>query len=349
MKRALLIVASLGLVSCGPPPPPVYGGADPVGPNGCPSWVDTGQSGQYNEMMFLTAVGHGAAEGQCESDARAAMAKIFKAQVNQVTQEWQGYFSKASSLGAQFSAEVTNISSYTSVSTDKALDGLGVQIKARCPDNRGTQHCLAALEREPAAANLRSQIAQLDEQLKTKVSLGDAAGNDTQKFMQYAAAMELLAQRESLNIDLRIILARAATPPPIDFGALIAKFGGSRAKVKVGLKITGTEAARVQTCLAEGLTSKGLQVLESSSDVDVWIHGGLKYQKAGEVEGSVMVRADMNLRITDSSEGRTLAAFAEGVKVGRQDLQTSVQLAVFKLCEMANTALPQKIFDSFRR
>ena len=79
------------------------------------------------------------------------------------------------------------------------------------------------------------------------------------------------------------------------------------------------------------------------------IHGNLKYQKAGFVRGSVMVRADINLRVTDIENGRTLAAFTEDIKVGRPTLDQSVQLAVFKLCTKSAPSLVQKIRASFNR
>jgi hypothetical protein len=45
-----------------------------------------------------------------------------------------------------------------------------------------------------------------------------------------------------------------------------------------------------------------------NSDVDVMIAGTLKYQKAGEIAGSVMVCADVNLRVVGMADGKTLAA-----------------------------------------
>jgi hypothetical protein len=346
MKKMIFALCAIGMVSCGPPPPPQYGG-DPMGAKGCPQWVDTGQSMQYSDMMYLTGVGHGQDQASCENDARAALSKIFKAQVSQYQTEWQGYFSKASTMGGTFRAEATNITSLTTVSTDKAMEG--TKIGAHCQDNTATHHCLAALERDPAAAALAEKIARLDAEIRAKVQQGDSESSPTQKFMNYSAALERLAEREALNMDLRIISARSARPSPVDVQALLAKFTGARGQIKVGLKIQGTEGMRIQTCLAQGLTGKGMQVLEGSSDVDLWIYGTLKYQKAGYVEGSEMVRADVNLRIVDPSNGRTLAAFAEDVKVGRQTLQQSVQLAVSKLCDMASTTLVQKIRDSFHK
>jgi hypothetical protein len=342
MKRALILVAAWGLVSCATAQ---YGG-DPAGPGGRPAWVD-GKGSRYPEMMYLTAVGHAPAQPQCENDARAAMAKIFVAQVSQISQEWQGYFSKVSSMGVAVKVEATSISVLTSVSTDKTLKD--VEIKEHWAGD-GTSHCLATLERDRVERTLREEIARLDAEINARIKQGDAETNDTTRFMAYAAAMELLPRRETLNADLRIVSARGVgVPPAVDMGSFLAKFTTARAKVKVGLKITGTEATRLQTCMAEGLTRKGLRVLEGTSDVDVIIHATLKYSKAGYVEGSEMVRADINLRVTDLSGGQTLAAFADEVKVGRPTLQTAIQLAVVKLCEKATDVLPQKIFDSFKR
>jgi hypothetical protein len=344
MRRALIVLAAAGLVACGPPPGPQYGGAS----GACGPWVNTGQSPQFPDMMYLTAVGHGPEITACEAGARAEIAKIFKAQVSQQTTEWQGYFSRATAAGASFK-EVTDIQSYTTVCTDKSLNDFGVEIKTRC-QAPGTFHCLAVIERDKASSILRDKMAKLDQEIASLVVEGDKAGDQTTKFMRYSAAMEKLAERELLNIDLKIISSgRGGMQPPVEWASLIAKFTGAKGAVKVGLKITGTEAAKIQTCMAEGLGRKGLQVLEGTSDVDVVISGQLKYAKAGFVAGSEMVRADINLRVVGMSDGRTLAAFTDDVKVGRPSLQQSVQLAVTKLCEKAIEELPKKIFDSFKR
>jgi len=345
MRTTLLVVAAAGLIACGPPPGPSYGGG---APGECGPWVQTGQSSQFPDMMYLTAVGHGPEISACENGARAEMAKIFKAQVSQQTNEWQGYFSRATQAGATF-REATNITSYTSVYTDKALNDFGVEIKTRC-QAPGTFHCLAVIERDKASGILRGKMAPLDQSIASLIVEGDNAGDQTTKFMRYSAAMEKLAERELLNIDLKIIGGgRGGMPAPVEWATLIAKFTGAKGRVKVGLKITGTESAKIQTCLAEGLGKKGLQIMEGTSDVDVIISGQLKYAKAGYVRDAEMVRADINLRVVGMSDGKTLAAFTEDIKVGRPTLQQSVQLAVSKLCESATESLPKKIFDSFKR
>jgi hypothetical protein len=60
-----------------------------------------------------------------------------------------------------------------------------------------------------------------------------------------------------------------------------------------------------------------------------------------------MVRATVNLRLTDVENGRTVGAFHESIRVGRPTLQASIQLAVFKLCQQVMPQLTQKIRKAF--
>lgn len=348
MRRNILLFGVLTLIGCGGPPPPRYGSTPTTSQSsGAPGWVD-GRPGRYNEMEYLTGVGRGAGRGACEEDARAAVAKIFEARISQVASDWQGYFSRVSGAKPEVHVEAMSISQLTRVSTDRVLKG--VKLVDHYQDSQGNHHCLAALERLPAAASLREEIALLDQQIRQKMEQGDKAATPTERFMAYARAMEMLQEREAKNEDLRIVDPRGAGAPPVQsWEDLVAKFEGARATIKIGILLKGTKAATVQTCLAEALTAEGFQVIEGSSDVDVMIHGQLKYEKAGVTHGSEMVRADVNLRVTDVESGRTVAAWNETVKEGRPELQQSIQLALTKLCKQAMPELVKKIRQKLSR
>lgn len=350
-KAAVAVAAVVALmlsVACGPPAPPAFGGGGAaVGPDGKPGWVDgSAYSGRYNEMQYLAAVGRGPARGACESDAYAALAKVFNAKIQQVSQDWQAHFSRVSNLGT-VKVEAMSISQLTRVSTDKVLKG------AQVPETwqgEGAVHCLGVLEREPTMQSLRSEIARLDAEIQAQIARGDSAETPTARFMAYARAMEVLQEREALNIDLRIVSPRGVgMPSSIDFPGLVAKFTITRGKIKVGLKLMGTKATQIQTCLAEELNKQQIHVLEGTSDVDVMVHGTLKYEKAGIVRNSHMVRANVNLRLTDIENGKTVGAFHDNIKVGRPTLKAAVQLAVVKLCQKVMPELTQKIRAAFAR
>ena len=348
MREAIIAAMVLTLAGCGGPPPPGHhasSGAGGAG-QGKPAWVD-GQPRRYPDMSYLTAVGRGPARGPCEDDARAALSKVFNSRVSQVSRDWQGHFSKVAEAAPTVRVEAMSISQLTRVSTDKVLKGS--RVAERWVDHQGNHHCLGVIDREQTARRLMEEIARLDQEMQLQIKQGDGAATPTAKFMAYARAMELMQERQALNVDLRIVHPEGkGAPPPHRWAALVAKFKTSQARIKVGLLLKGKKADTIQTCMAEELTRKGIEVLEGTSDVDVMVHGRLKYQKAGNIRGSVMVLAEINLRLTDVENGRTLAAFNETHKAGRPQLRRSVQLAVNKLCKKAAPSLVKKIREALK-
>jgi hypothetical protein len=299
-------------------------------------------------MQYLSGVGTGQGRMACESDGRASVAKIFKANISQVSRDWQAHFSRVNSAGPAVRVEAMSVDQLTQVSTDYTLKG--VEIKEVWNDPGGTSYCLAVLDRVAAAQTLREQIARLDAQIRAQVQEGDKAPNETARFMAYKKAMELLQRREALNADLRIVSPqRMGIDPPLGWEDLVAKFTRSRSKIKIGFHLKGSERAKVQSCLAEELNKQGIDVLEGSSDVDLWIHGKIDMKKAGFNLGTHMVRATINMRITGADDGRTLGSFSRYVKAGRPRLPQSMQLAASKLCHDVAPKLAQEINAALSR
>ena len=346
MKRVLMIVAATALASCGEPPQPRYGPVTggPRPSSGKPSWVD-GRPTRYPD--HLCAVGRGPNKQACQADARGALAKIFTARIQQVSRDWQSHFSRVGKAGGDVKVEAMSVSQLTRVSTDKVLRGVKIAENWVGGD---THHCLATLERFSAARSLRQEIQRLDAELALKLRMGDEALNPTAKYKAYARAMELMQQREALNVDLRIVNSRGGgLDAPTKWAELVRRFETARSRIKVGLKITGTSSRKIQTCLAEQLTKQGMEILEGTTGIDLLIHGKLKFQKAGVIAGSVMVRAHLDLRINDVETGKTLSAFARDIKEGRPSLERAVQLAVSRLCHKVVPRLATEIRKSFRK
>ena len=351
MRNVTLVAMAALLISCGGPPPqqypPAHGGGAAASGGAQPSWVN-GRPGRYPDLQYLSGVGRGPSRQTCENDAHGALAKIFNAKIHQVSKDWQSYFSRVASSGASVKVEAMSVSQLTRVSTDKVLKG--VRMSENWVSPSGTHHCLATIERFAAARSLRDEIQRLDAEMAMKLRQGDEATTPTAKFMAYARAMELMQEREALNVDLRIVNPRGGgLAPPHKWEELVSKFGAARAKIKIGLKLTGNKSRKIQTCLVAELTKQGMHVLEGTSDIDLIIHGNLKYAKAGRIAGSEMVRADINLRVNDVETGRTLFAITDDIKVGRPRLKQSVQLAVSKLCHQVVPKLAGKIRTSFRK
>ncbi len=338
MNRRAAAAALLGaaLVGCGPAPGPAYG----EGAGGEPAWVN-GRATRFPDAQYLTGVGRGPDRGACEAAARAEVAKIFSARVEQVSQDWQRFFSQVRGSGHGVKVHELDVSQLTRVSTDKVLPG--VKIVDHYP-GEDTHHCLAALERLPAARGLRDELARLDAEVRAHVQRGDEAEGPAAKLMAYARALEVMQEREAINADLRIVDGHGGgLAPPLSWEELTARLQGARGAVKVGLQVAGPKASRFQACLAAALTARGLQVVEGSSDVNVLIGGTLRWARAGVIAGSIMVAADVTLRLTDPVSGQTLAAVAEATREGRPDLQAAVQLTEATLCKKVVPLVVEKI------
>ena len=181
MIRGLSLVLTVALVaSCGPPPPRYQyarggGGGGAGGQGGKPSWVD-GNPGRYPGMSYLTAVGRGGARGACEDAARGALAKVFNSRVSQVSQDWQGHFSKVTEAAPSVRVEAMNISQLTRVSTDKVLKG--ARIAEHWIDRQGSHHCLGVIDRAVTARRLKEEIARLDKKMGLQIQQAQALLNE---------------------------------------------------------------------------------------------------------------------------------------------------------------------------
>ena len=351
MHRNFIFVVGLsGLVAsgCMPPQPPAYpgGNGDTTVANGAkPDWVD-GTPARYPRMMYLVGVGRGTSRMPCENDARGALSKIFHAKIEQVSQDWMGHFSRVNATG-KVHVEAMAVSQLTRVSTDYVLKGTKVAEVWKGP---GAFHCLGVIDRIPAARTLRDEIARLDVQIAAKVKEGDSAPNVTTKFFAYKRAMELLQQREALNAELRIVDPNGRGQPLlIGWAELVAKFTGSSRQIKLGLKLQGTQAKRIQTCLAQQLTQEKIIVTETSNDVDLFIVGNLKWEWGGINNGEYMVKIYVNLRVMDMENGKTLAAIAEELKTSRPDKQAALQTATTKLCHVLTPRIAQQVKASLTK
>ncbi|MBK6849980.1 MAG: LPP20 family lipoprotein [Proteobacteria bacterium] len=341
------LACALLLASCGPPAMQGFGPVGPAGAQGQPEWVDGATAARFPAAQYLTGVGHGGDRMACENDARAALAKIFAAHVEQLSNDTESHFSRVNAQG-KVRVEALAVQQLTRVSTDYVLKG--TRLAEVWQGGAQRFHCLAVLDRLVAGRTLRDELDRKDVEIAALVREGDAAPNPTARFFAYKRAMELLQRREGLNAELRIVSPGGAGKPPLHgWEDLVAKLTGSRAQLKVGLKLTGRDAARLQTCLVEQLAQRDVQVLEETSDLDLMVHGELSWHWAGYVNGSYLVQVNVDLRVTDLEGGRTMAAFAERLKTGRPQRDNALQSAANKLCFKVAPQLADKLHQALGR
>ena len=165
-----------------PPPPPTAGGGNPPPSGGggapppsgppakvggpAPGWTQ----GSCDRNKYLCGVGDGPNRKAADIDARAELAKIFKANVASVASSFQGAAQTLSSATGESWVEVQKVSSYSMVSTDKVVEMS--QIIERWDDGKGTLWSLAVIDRNQAINSLTDRIRQQDGVVKVRHGRG---------------------------------------------------------------------------------------------------------------------------------------------------------------------------------
>jgi hypothetical protein len=334
MRRMMLIACSILATSCattGDPHHPLGG----MTPQGAPAWVNRGSGaydGQHGKAFYGVGIlsgvqNEGLARQAVDNRARGEIAKIFDLYIAAMMKDYQ----RSTTAGNfQASSEEQDIVSAQKTITETTLRGVEVRDHWRDPQT-GRLYALALLDLN-GIGNALNDARGLNDRIRDHVR-----ANAQRAFEDMDRELQKRTDRGS---------GQPPPPPPTpNYGSPPPPPPAPRrtGKLKIGLKMLGVGSDKIQTCFAEQMTQRGMDVLESSSDVDVMVHGHLRYAKAGENNGSILVRADINLRVNDMSNGRTIAAFSDDIKVGRTTLEASVQLAIWKLCHQVAPKLVQKL------
>ncbi|MCB9557775.1 MAG: LPP20 family lipoprotein [Deltaproteobacteria bacterium] len=326
---------------------PGYGPSAPisgVNPDGSPRWVQKG-SGAFDGPHGKAFYGVGLVQGiqnpslrrqTADNRARGEIAKIFDTYIAAMMKDYQ----RSTTAGNfQASAEEQDVISAQKTVTEVTLRGVEIRDHWIDPQN-GALYALAVLDMNAIGKGL-DDAKQLDPRVRDYVrdnarkAFEDLDAELSKRRDGAAPAAEPAQPAEPAPAEPAP--AEPATPAAPPAAAAPAVDPGS---VKIGLMVNGPNRATVQTCFAEKLVSAGFKVFENTRDVRFLVRADLSYKRAGVVNGAHMVNAEANVRVQDLSNGQTLVAIADKVKVGRNTLNQSVQLAVTRLC---NNVAPRAV------
>lgn len=330
-----------------------------------PGWV-SGKDPRYGRQEYLVGVGKGPKQESADLDARAEISRIFESKIKSVMQDFQGAASTVNSAGKGVSVEVQSIAQLTKVTTSKTLKG--VELRERGRDG-STFYTLAVLDRTQCVNALTEEIETLDQKIDAAVSSAES-GDKLKAFKGYGNALNLMDEREALNAMLRVCDPRGkGIPPTMSIGDLAGKFDEASGDFNLGIDLQGSGADRVRDCLMEAMNDKGYQIQvidvdeeepseeelesdeleEGGSKYDAVLKGTIKSSKAGEIAGSVMVRADLTLKLINPKTKKVLKTFTGNRKEGRRDVKSSAALAAHKICQKEAPKIAAAIDKFFKR
>jgi hypothetical protein len=237
-----------------------------------PNWID-GVSSAYPSERYLTGVGQGESRSAAEDRAYAAVARIFKAEVNAQAKDWESYL-VIEQRGQSSAERRLTLDNLTRVSTDKVLEN--VQIIDRWIDVRkGFHYALAGMHRSQAETSFMERVTELDRSIRADVEKAQQPPDKLAKVRALRRAAKNLVLRETYNADLRVIRPSGqGTAAAYRVSELMHELEEFLSKnLLLTVTVIGDQTEPAQRALTEGLLKEGLQVTSQTAGRDHSVSG----------------------------------------------------------------------------
>lgn len=290
---------------------------------GPPDWVN-GESKKYPAALYLTGVGYGDTRQAAEDRAYAAISKIFAAEINSKTQEWEKYL-QSDSKGRTEDSRQVSIEQATEVSTKKVLEN--VAIAETWMNDKAVHYALAVMDRQHAAAALRDRITSLDLKVEELLKQARKSGNKLETVRAYHSAVENLLLREAYNTQLRVV---ATSGKGSDSGVSLGETNKNLRQFlannfKIVVEVDGEHNEPIRAAIVEGLNRQGLPVATAASaasdrEPDLLVKGAVTLEPvklpAGGPRPTYFVRWSAAFDLTDKATRQVIGSVARQGREG---------------------------------
>lgn len=230
-----------------------------------PGWIDSAGS-DYPPARYLIGVGQADDRNHAADQAYAAIARIFKAEVDARADDWESYL-VIEHRGSTNAERRLTLETVTRVSTEKVLEN--VRIAETWHDSRkGLHYALAVMNRSQAEASLMDRMTSLDHAVEADVVESRRTTDKLTKIRNLRRAARNVVLREAYNADLRVIRSSGQGIAPAyevhELSDELERFLATNLVVAVGL--SGDHAEPLQRALMEGLIREGMTVTAETAD-----------------------------------------------------------------------------------
>lgn len=206
-------------------------------------------------------------------------------------------------------------------------------------------YALAELDRAQAAAHLRRDMLEVEQQI-TDIGNLQTSGTRLQQLQPLLPALKLYGKRERLAERLQLVsTSRHAEPLSADLLALQDRIYRQIDQLQVELVATDSGASEISGGVLEALTSQGLRVQEGAgADLRFDVSAALSSKAQ---DGNQYVFADARLIIRDGS-GRVLSSFSKQAKGVSGVADVARQKAAREVAKLIGDELAVTLVDKIR-
>ena len=243
----------------------VVAGCMSVGNGRPPDWV-MGQSREYPSNRYLIGVGAASSRARAEERAYAAIARIFSAEIEAQTSDWESYSVSGGKTAVTTTRRLT-LDHVTQVTTRKVLENVHILDTWYHPTDR--QHfVLAGMKRAQVERTLLDQISEHDITIEKEVAQGRTGTTKLTKIRGFKRAINHLLLREAVNVDLRVVRENGiGVDSNYKLSDLKKELEDYLAEnVVIEVQIEGEQQAQIRRAVLEGLGREGLVPLIKESN-----------------------------------------------------------------------------------
>ncbi len=274
---------------------------------GEPDWVRTGRSREYPREEYLLGVGRGRSPQAAEDNARAEIAKVFEARVEQMTRETETYSEGSTSAGKEGWSRAIDVSQATATETEKVLSGVEIVERFEGPDGHAA---LAVLSRHDASERLWRRAKEMARRAEALIAKAREAGDPLEAARSYYQAARLLGLVETLNADLAVVAVRKPVEGPMGPGEAFQAFRGVvRDQLPVAVRVTGDDAERIRAAVEGGLSERGVLLAAPDRPERILIRGRCTIRPTDRPPREYrFVRYEVTLEAVDTRTGTVWAS-----------------------------------------
>ena len=222
-----------------------------------PEWILSPHR-SYPTEQFLTGIGDASNRNQAEQRAYAAVARIFSAKIQAQSMDQESYASQEAGDMSR-TQRTLKLDQRTQVTTSKVLKNVKIFEVWHQPSTQRF-FALAGLDRLQAEQTIMDRLREWDLKIGNSVEQGRSDLRKIQRIRGYKRALTLLADREHLNADLRVIRTSGKSQPPSyrisDIQREFQNFVAQELVISVSME--GESHAEIERAIGEALKQEGL-------------------------------------------------------------------------------------------
>lgn len=262
-----------------------------------PDWVN-GEAGYYPNNLYLTATGSASKAELAKDRALANLVKTFEVEVRENTTTRSD--TKVSVRdGKESYSKDQRLDQRINLRTDKVVQGASVA-ETWLDKPVQTYHALAVLDRKQAGANIRGEMARLDQETETELTRSRAQADPLLSMAALSKALDLQTQRLGMQRSLKVIdTSGRGKPAQWNLADLRGQLETQLQSLRIATSVDSDPLGRLGPAIQSAMGNAGFPA--ASGSYDFIVVANLDVQDLGVRDGWYWLRGKLSIKLVEGN------------------------------------------------